>query len=149
MSEPTTRRDLAAIARRWIEEVWRPNDAPPFEELHAPGFRDRGAPSGRGTDRDAYAASIAELFAAFPDFIASVDDLVVDPEAGSVGVRWSASGTHRGVFEGIAPSGRTVAFRGIEIIRVRDGRIVERWGEWDGIDLLRQLRGAAPARGEG
>ncbi len=28
---------------------------------------------------------------------------------------------------------------GIEIIRIRDGRITERWGEWDGIDLLEQL----------
>jgi len=29
--------------------------------------------------------------------------------------------------------------RGIEIVRIREGRIVERWGEWDGIDLLVQL----------
>jgi predicted ester cyclase len=30
-------------------------------------------------------------------------------------------------------------FAGIEIIRVAEGRIVERWGEWDGMDLLLQL----------
>ncbi len=36
-------------------------------------------------------------------------------------------------------AGRTVRFKGIEIIRIRDGLIVERWGEWDGIDLLEQL----------
>jgi predicted ester cyclase len=37
-----------------------------------------------------------------------------------------------------------VRFKGIEIIRVRDDRIVERWGEWDGIDLLVQLGRVEP-----
>jgi predicted ester cyclase len=40
---------------------------------------------------------------------------------------------------GAAPTGRRITFAGIEIIRVENERIVERWGEWDGIDLLRQL----------
>lgn len=130
---------LRTVARRWIEEVWRPNDGRAVVELHAPAFRDRGAPPGRGTDLAAYAASIAELFAAFPDFSAEVDDLVVDAAAGKVAVRWSAAGTHRGAFLGAAPTGRRVSFRGIEIVRLEGDRIAERWGEWDGEELLRQL----------
>jgi hypothetical protein len=35
-------------------------------------------------------------------------------------------------------------FKGIEIVRVRDGLITERWGEWDGLDLIAQLGPAAP-----
>ena len=31
------------------------------------------------------------------------------------------------------------SFRGIEILTVSMGKISERWGEWDGMDLLRQL----------
>ncbi|MCI0404726.1 MAG: ester cyclase [candidate division Zixibacteria bacterium] len=30
-------------------------------------------------------------------------------------------------------------FKGIEIITIKNGKIIERWGEWDGIDLLEQL----------
>ena len=59
-------------------------------------------------------------------------------------VRWAARGTHRGPYLGAAPTGRTVSFKGIEIIRIEDGLIVERWGEWDGIDLLDQLGRIAP-----
>ena len=45
----------------------------------------------------------------------------------------------QGEFHGVEPSGRLIHFKGIEIIRVRDGLITERWGEWDGMDLLEQL----------
>jgi predicted ester cyclase len=36
-----------------------------------------------------------------------------------------------------------IQFVGIEIVRVADGRIAERWGEWDGLALLDQLGEAA------
>jgi len=39
----------------------------------------------------------------------------------------------------VPPSGRTVTLPGINIWRVRDGRIVERWGRLDELALLRQL----------
>ena len=74
---------------------------------------------------------------AFPDLRASVDDLVVDRDAAKVAVRWSAVGTNRRSFLGIGPTQRRTRFRGIEIIEIieiRDGRIVRRWGEWDASD---------------
>jgi len=46
---------------------------------------------------------------------------------------------HRGLFFGAEPTGRQIMFAGIETLRVRDGLIIERAGEWDGISLLRQL----------
>ncbi len=57
---------------------------------------------------------------------------------------WTAIGTHTGPYLGAAPTGRRIVFKGIEIVRVRDGLITERWGEWDGLDLLAQLGPAAP-----
>jgi predicted ester cyclase len=39
----------------------------------------------------------------------------------------------------VPPSGHTVALPGINIWRVRDGLIVERWGRLDELGLLRQL----------
>jgi predicted ester cyclase len=54
-------------------------------------------------------------------------------------VRWRATGTHRGTFEGIEPSHQRLEFTGIEIVLVDEGRISERWGEWNGLDLVRQL----------
>lgn len=122
-----------------MQEIWADRRLGTFDELHAADFVDH-SPAGRGSDRAAYRAGIEELFTAFPDFTATTDDLVVDEVEGKVAIRWSAVGTHRGGFLGCPPSGRRVTFRGIEIIRIQNGRIVERWGEWDGIDLVEQLR---------
>ncbi|MEK7348692.1 MAG: ester cyclase [Candidatus Eisenbacteria bacterium] len=134
----TLRSDLERIARRWIEEIWRPGDLVAFDELHAPEFRDRSA-AGRGDTRDDYRRMLVAFYAAFPDFRTAIEDLVVDESSGSVAIRWTARGTHRGAYLGVAPSGRAIDFAGIEIIRVEGGRIVERWGEWDGMSLLAQL----------
>jgi predicted ester cyclase len=60
-------------------------------------------------------------------------------EADRLAIRWSATGTHRGSFFGVAPTGRRVTFHGIEIVRIADGRIAERWGEWNGEEIREQL----------
>jgi predicted ester cyclase len=57
--------------------------------------------------------------------------------------RWSFQGTHRGEFFGVPPTGRTVTTSGIDIWRVRDGRIVENQQVVDNLGLLQQL-GAVP-----
>lgn len=134
----TLRSDLERVARRWIEEIWRPGNLAAFHELHAPGFRDRSS-AGRGDTHDDYRRMLEAFYVAFPDFHTAIEDLLVDESLGSVAIRWTARGTHRGPYLGVVPSGRTIGFAGIEIIRIEGGRIVERWGEWDGMSLLAQL----------
>jgi steroid delta-isomerase-like uncharacterized protein len=136
------RQQLEGIARRWIEEGWQRGRVAMVDELHSPDFVDHDA-AGRAPDRAGFKQGIADLYDGFPDLYTEIEDLVVDPDRSSVAVRWSATGTHRGSFMGLPPTGNRVSFKGIEIIRIRGGRIVERWGEWDGIDLLQQL--AQPA----
>lgn len=133
------RGELISIAKRWMQEIWAKRNLATFDELHAVGFLDR-SPDGRGTDRVAYRAGIEELFVAFPDFTASTEDLVVDEASGKVAIRWSAVGTHRAEFLAYPATGRRITFRGIEIIRIQGGKIIERWGEWDGLDLAEQLQ---------
>jgi steroid delta-isomerase-like uncharacterized protein len=130
--------ELKAVAERWMNEIWRQRNLDVFNELHASNFID-GSPAGRAADRESYKQSVAELFAAFPDWQAVIDDLVIDEAAGKVAVRWTATGTHRAEFMGVRPTCKLVRFRGIEIVHIESGRIVERWGEWDGIELLKQM----------
>jgi steroid delta-isomerase-like uncharacterized protein len=131
---------LEAIARRWIEEGWQQGRADMIDELHAPHFVDHD-PAGRTADRDGFKEGILQLYAAFPDFYAVIEDLVVEPATRKVVVRWAAHGTHQGAFIGMPPTGKRIAFQGIEIIRIEGERIVERWGEWNGLDLIEQLGG--------
>jgi len=107
-------------------DIWQRRNLDDFNELHAPQFVD-GSPAGRASDRESYKQSIAELFAAFPDWQAVIDDLLVDEAARKVAVRWTATGTQRGKFMGVEPTGRRVTFQGIEIVRIEGGQIVERW----------------------
>ena len=140
-----TRASLERVARRWIEEIWRPGDLATFDELHAPEFRDRSS-AGRGETRDDFRRMLRGFYEAFPDFHTVVEDLVVDESRATVVIRWSARGTHRGPYLDAPSSGRAIDFTGIEIIRVDEGGIAERWGEWDGMALLAQLGLWAPPR---
>ena len=134
---PDSAAALEDVARRWVA-LWCPGDLADFDALHAPDFVDH-SPSGRAADRAGFRAGIVELYQAFPDFRGHVDDLVVEAATGRVAVRWSALGTHRGTFTGRAPTGQTVTFTGIEVLRVAAGRVVERWGEWDTAAIVAQL----------
>jgi steroid delta-isomerase-like uncharacterized protein len=129
---------IREIAHRWIEHGWRDGNLDVVDELHSADFVDHDS-AGRPPDNSGFKAGIARLYAGFPDFRAEISDLVIDATRGTAAIRWTATGTHRGNYLGAEPSDRVITFKGIEIIRIRDDRIVERWGEWDGLDLLDQL----------
>jgi predicted ester cyclase len=77
----------------------------------------------------------------FPTVHFSNNDLLVDGD--KVVARWTCTGTHRGPFVGLAPTGKRVTFIGINIFRLRDGKIVERWAIEDVLSLMQQLRSPA------
>lgn len=129
---------LEEIAVRWMTEGWKNGNSGVVDDLQAADFIDHDS-AGRSPGNDGFKQGIEALYAAFPDLCAEIEDLVIDTASTTVAIRWSATGTHRGEFHGVDPSGGLIRFKGIEIIRIRDGLIAERWGEWDGIDLLEQM----------
>jgi steroid delta-isomerase-like uncharacterized protein len=133
-----TTKKLREIAQRWIQEGWQKGNVGMVNELHAENFIDRSS-AGRLTNREGFKTGIAALYVAFPDFSAVIEDMIIDPALGKVAVRWTATGTHKGKFMNILPTGKRIYFTGIEIIRIANERIVERWGEWNGNELLEQL----------
>jgi predicted ester cyclase len=90
-------------------------------------------PPGREVFRDA----ADTIRAAFPDWRSDLHALVA--EGDYVAEHFTATGTHRGEFMGAAPTGRVVTLPGINLFRVRDGKIVERWGQLDVLGLMVQL----------
>jgi predicted ester cyclase len=51
------------------------------------------------------------------------------------------TGTHRGEYFGVAPTGKSLRFTSCDIFRIRDGRIVEHWGMGDIAGIRAQLKG--------
>lgn len=72
-----------------------------------------------------------------PDWHTQIEELIA--EGDKVVARITMTGTHTGDFWGFPATGKKVQFTGIYIVTIRDGKIVEHWGEEDGVNLLQQL----------
>ncbi|HYO39213.1 MAG TPA: ester cyclase [Nocardioidaceae bacterium] len=86
----------------------------------------------KGVKRD-----IATYHAAFPDLELTCEDYIIGEDR--VAVRWSATGTHEGDGLGMPPTHRQVRLHGVDILRIAEGRVTERWGEFNGLDMMQQL----------
>ncbi|MDQ6806691.1 MAG: ester cyclase [Actinomycetota bacterium] len=87
------------------------------------------------------------LTRAFPDLHITVEDLIA--EGDKVVSRNTVTGTHRGEYMGIPPTGQSVTYNEIFIVQFVNGRIAETWGVVDVLSQMRQL-GAVPGdRGNG
>lgn len=75
---------------------------------------------------------------AMPDLKVAIEVVVADKD--HVAASFVYSGTHKGVYFGVAPTGRALRFTSCDIFRVADGRIVEHWGMGDIAGVLAQLR---------
>jgi steroid delta-isomerase-like uncharacterized protein len=73
----------------------------------------------------------------FPDLTLTCDDIV--PAGDKVALRWTATGTHEGDQLGVPATHKKVTLTGIDILRVADGRITERWGEANGLEMMQQI----------
>jgi steroid delta-isomerase-like uncharacterized protein len=125
------------LIRRFFEEGLSRGDMTVVDELVAAALQLHGAPADLPPGRDGLKALLGVFRAAFPDYRDTLDDMVADGDR--VATRWTFGGTHRGPFQGIAPTNKPVTIRGMSIFRVSDGQIVEDWTEMDVLGLLQQI----------
>jgi predicted ester cyclase len=122
--------------REWYAEyldACNRHDLDAIRSFVAPSVRRAHLPGGA----DAWMSDLADLFHAFPDWRWRRIQLVVEDESIAALVR--GSGTHLGVFRGIAPTRRHVNVAEFAIYRVVAGRIAEYSGADDDAALLAQL----------
>jgi steroid delta-isomerase-like uncharacterized protein len=129
--------DNKAIVREFIDRLFTEGDLSVLDALAAPDYVDHDPPfGGRGTV-DGWRAIAAMIRDAFPDWHSDLHALYAEGDI--VVERFTASGTHKGEIFGLPPSETVCALAGINIFRVRGGKIVERWGRVDELGMLRQL----------
>ena len=78
-----------------------------------------------------------ELYTAFPDLQHEIQDQIA--EGDKVVTRWTATGSHRGEFMGIPPTGRRVSFEGINIYTLSGDELVASHVSWDMLGLRAAL----------
>lgn len=132
---------LKSLNHRWIQAF---NDRDWKTEIAVRSANFKAYLSGMTNplDNAAWSRFMADFTTAFPDARISIEASI--EEGDTVVTRWTLTGTHQGVFQGIHPTGRPVKFAGLEFNRVADGKFVEHWSMFDNIALLQQI-GAMPA----
>ena len=136
-----------ALVRRMVEEIFNRGNMSLADEFLAPDFVEREElPPGIPSGREGVIQLTAMLHSAFPDFKATIDDIIA--EGDKVVIRQTWSGTHKGEFMGVPPTGKSVSFGVLDIIRVAGGKFVEHWGQMDSMGMMQQL-GAIPTPGQG
>ena len=134
-----------AFIRHWVEQGWNQGDLGLVEtyfaadyQLHDPAMPPL-PPGPQG-----FRGFMAALRAAFPDLHYAIEDMVAEGDR----VVWRATltGTHRGEFNGIPATNRTVRVSGMILSRLAAGQFAEDWSVVDMLGLLQQL-GVIPAPG--
>jgi predicted ester cyclase len=144
MSSPEEAKE---VVRRWNDEGWSGGKYDLAHEIISPEMTVHGAGGQQiGMGPDALIDLIRTWRTAFPDGSMTIDDLIVEGDL--VGIRNTWRGTQQAEFYGIPPSGNTVTVTSVGLDRVRDGKVVEGWGELDMVGMMQAL-GAMPTAGPG
>jgi len=134
-----------ALFRQFIDEIFNQGNMSAVDELVAPDFVEHEElPPGIPTDREGVKQLTLMLRSAFPDFKATIEDMLA--EGDKVVVRMTWRGTHKGEFMGIPATGKSVSIGVIDIVRFSEDKFVEHWGLMDNASMMQQL-GAVPAPG--
>jgi predicted ester cyclase len=108
-----------------------------LEELLDPDFVDHDALPGQAPGREGHKQILTAFHSAFPDLNVTTEEILAEGE--KVVSRWTARGTHQGELLGIAPTGNGVTIKGIDVLRVAESRIVERWAQFNSLEMMQQL----------
>ena len=127
-----------ALARRLVEEMINQGNINLANELVIPDFVEHEElPPGMPSGREGAIAMFTMLRNAFPDFKATIEHLIAEGDEVVLHMTWT--GTHKGEFMGIPPTGNRISIGVIDIIRVADGMLVEHWGVMDQATMMQQL----------
>ena len=137
-----TSNDNKAIVRRFIEEVFVGGRHETVDELLADDFVAHTWPSATGDPKADLKSAIDRAAAGLSNAEFTIDDLIAEDDR--VAARLTTSATHTGPFMGMPPTGKGYSIEEIHWFRLRDGKVVEHWHQFDQMGMMKQL-GAMPA----
>jgi|ERR1017187_732637 predicted ester cyclase len=131
--------DAATLIRRWFDEVWNRGMASTIDEQfpHDGVMWGVGRPDVESRGPAEFKMFYEALRQACPDIHVELKQVV--QEGDTAFARWTATMTHSGEGLGIAPTHKKLKLCGMSACKVRDGKIVEGWNNWDQVGMARQL----------
>ncbi len=129
--------DLKRIYQELADAVNR-RDLGALDQIFALDLINHGADPNEPHGAYHFKQAFATFIAACPDFQVTVEDTIVAGD--KLVVRWIDTGTHTGApLFGVPATGKQIILSGIDILRIRDGKIAERWAESDKLHLMETL----------
>ena len=129
-----TTTDNKTLVLRFVEEFWSKGNLSAADELMTPDAVIHQPQVGGIAGLKAFNT---RLRAAFPDWYSTPEELIAEGDTGRGAL--DGRGTHRGAFQGIAPTGRQVEVPGVVFYRILDGKIAEFRGQFDQFSMMQQL----------
>lgn len=124
------------LVTRYYEEVLNGGDVELLDEIAVSDYDEHSPFPGQPNGLEGLRARVGAILAAFrPTF--TLHEVVCDGD--TVLAYWSNTGTHQGEFMGIPPTGRAVTISGVDIHRLREGRLAEHWHVIEELQMLQQL----------
>jgi steroid delta-isomerase-like uncharacterized protein len=126
-----------ALIRRLFEEVLNAGNFGLLDQLIGASYVEHNPVANQATGAAGVRDRVLGLRVAFPDLRFVLEELIAEDAIVAARYRWQ--GTHKGLFLGIAPTGRRLSVRGMDFYRLEDGRVIERWDTVDEFGMLSQL----------
>ena len=132
------------VTRRFSAEVGGAGNAALADELIAPALVEHTPFPSATPGLEGHKQVLATFRSAFPDLKVTVDDVI--GEGDMTFLLWHGDGTHTGEMMGIPATGKKVHVTGMDILKLENGKIKERWAEISAMSLMMQL-GVIPSPG--
>jgi steroid delta-isomerase-like uncharacterized protein len=123
-----------------LHRIWNTGDLALIDSVYADDFLAHWPPGSEVPERrgiEGIRFSVGRIRTAFPDWHERVLDVFGSGDR--VASRYVSTGTHKGTFWGIEPTGRRIEIQEISIFRIADHRIAEQWCMCDELARLQQL----------
>ena len=125
-------RDNKELIKSFIEEVFNKHDLTAIDKYLVANLTDDS-----GKTPESFRKFLTALFSGFPDLHVNIEHILA--ENNYVLVFLNFTGTHRGQFEGLPATNKSVINRSADLYRIEKDKIVEHWDVVDRLDLLKQI----------
>jgi steroid delta-isomerase-like uncharacterized protein len=135
------------VVRRLYQSVWNERKLEVVNDLISKSHAlSEPMVFGAAVGPETYKRQVARFISAFPDLQFTVEELVGEND--KVVAAWTLTGTHKGEFLGLAPTGKKVSISGITIHQIADSKILDSHAIWDALTLLPQIDVVLPVKFE-
>jgi steroid delta-isomerase-like uncharacterized protein len=138
VADPVVAQSNKDVAHRFVDEVINTGNLALIDELFTGDVVFRGANNLDFRGTAGVRQFVTEFRSAFPDIrLTIVGQMLAEGEL--TVARWTGTGTHRGEWLGIAPTGKQFTYGGTTTLRIVGGKIAEHWADWDALGLFQQF----------